>query len=268
MGDAIASFTTPEAEHLAEQERLLAELTEELAAREAEFATEGVEFARFRLEYLRRFAPLYAEVDRLEAEIARRLAQQEPTVDRMTEADSAEQRAQDSERILHDAREDAGPAWEAEEARRAPEPELRDLFRQAAKKLHPDLAASDEERTRRTAAMAALNAAYERGDAETIRRILADEAVRPEAVEGDGVAARLVRVLRRIHQVRARLAELQRLTADLATDPMHTLFVQAREEWLAGGDPLAEDEAAIRARIDSLRAQLSALGLAGKMSHE
>ena len=267
MARPVPSFTTPEEEHLAEQERLLAELTEELAAREAEFATDGVEFARFRLEYLRRFAPLYAEVDRLEAEIARRLAQQEPIVDRMTEADSAEQRAQDSERILHDAREDAGPAWEAEEEpRRAPEPELRDLFRQAAKKLHPDLAASEEERARRTASMAALNAAYERGNAEAIRRILADEAARPEVVKGDGVAARLVRVLRSIAQVRARLAEMERHSAALAADPMHALFAEVREAWLAGGDPLAEDEAELRARIDSLGAQLPGLGLADEMA--
>lgn len=39
---------TPEAEHLAEQERLFSELTEQLATRETEFATLGSEFARFR----------------------------------------------------------------------------------------------------------------------------------------------------------------------------------------------------------------------------
>ena len=264
MDSPLAPQQTPEEAHLAEQERLLAELTEELATREAEFATSGVEFARFRLEYLRRFAPLYAEADRLEAEIARRLAQKEPTAERMREADRAEDRAQDAERLLHDAREDAGTAWEAEEERvqRAPDPELRDLYRQAAKQLHPDLAAEGDERARRTVAMAALNAAYERGDAEAVRRILSDESVRPEAVEGDGVAARLVRVLRRIAQVRARLAELDRLTADLAADSTYTLFVEAREEWLAGGDPLAEDETALRKRITSLRAQLAAFDVA------
>ena len=64
-------FQTPEEEHLAEQERLLAELSDQLASREAENKTQDAWFARFRMEYLRRFAPLYAEIDRLEAAVAR-----------------------------------------------------------------------------------------------------------------------------------------------------------------------------------------------------
>ena len=113
--------------------------------------------------------------------------------------------------------------------------------------------------------MAALNTAYERGDADAMRRILAEEAGRPEEVEGDGVGARLVRVLRRVAQARSRLAELEQLPADLATDPMHTLYAQVREEWLAGSDPLAEDEAQLKTRIDRLRVRLAAFGPSGEV---
>ena len=59
---------TPEDEHLAEQERLFAEL--------AEFATIGAEFARFRATYLARFAPLYSELDRLERSEERRVGKE------------------------------------------------------------------------------------------------------------------------------------------------------------------------------------------------
>lgn len=79
MTGPLATSLTPEEQHLTEQERLLAALAEELAIREFEFATEGVEFARFRHHYLRRFAPLYAEMDRLEAEVAAGIAEREPT---------------------------------------------------------------------------------------------------------------------------------------------------------------------------------------------
>ena len=68
--------------------------------------------------------------------------------------------------------------------------------------------------------------------------------------------------MRRIAQVRARLAELERLTADLAADPTYALFAQVRQEWLSDGDPLAEDEAELKTRIASLRAQLAALDVA------
>jgi hypothetical protein len=52
--------STPEAKHLAEQERLLADLTEKLATKETEFAAFGAGFARFRAHYLQRLVP---EVD-------------------------------------------------------------------------------------------------------------------------------------------------------------------------------------------------------------
>jgi hypothetical protein len=65
---------TPEEEHLAEQQAILEGLSEELAAREVGFAESGARFARFRDAYLRRFAPLYAEFDGLEAQIERLLA--------------------------------------------------------------------------------------------------------------------------------------------------------------------------------------------------
>ena len=265
MSEAVR-YETPEEEHLAEQERLLAELTEQLAAREAEFATEGVEFARFRQHYLRRFAPLYAEVDRLEAEVARRLAEQEPTPERNAKAEEAQTRAEESERLLSDARQD-GQAAEAEEEAtpRSPSPDLRDLYRQAARAVHPDLASDDPDRARRTVAMAAVNDAYERGDAEAMRRVLAGEAARPEAIVGDDVPSRLVRALRHIKQVRSRLAELDGLTAALKADPMYRLFDDVREPWLAGEDPLADDEAGLQRRIASLRAQLAALDMAARI---
>jgi len=94
---------TPEAEHLAEQERLLEELTEHLTAKEAEFAEAGSAFARFRAEYLRRFAPLYTELDRLEAEIARQIAQEEATPTAHAKAADAATRADESQCLPWDA---------------------------------------------------------------------------------------------------------------------------------------------------------------------
>ena len=63
------------------RERLLAELSEQFISKETEFATTGAEFARFR-EPARGFAPLYRELDDLEAQIARLLALEEGTLRR------------------------------------------------------------------------------------------------------------------------------------------------------------------------------------------
>jgi hypothetical protein len=260
MTSEVTGFETPEEEHLREQERLLAGLTEDLATKEAEFATEGVEFARFRHHYLRRFAPLYAEVDRLEAEVAKRLAVQEPSPDRAAKAEAAQAKADESARLHEQSREEAHAA-DADDAAgvgREPTAELKALYKKAAKALHPDLASDDEDAQRRTALMAAVNAAYDAGDAAAIQRILDGEAANPDAVVGDDFGARMTRVIRRIKQAKARLAELERLTAVLRSDPMWRQFNEVREGWRAGDDPLADDEAALRARIDLLKAQLAA----------
>jgi hypothetical protein len=252
---------TPEAEHLAEQERLLEELTEQLAEREAEFAETGSAFARFRAEYLRRFAPLYAELDRLEAEIARRIAVEEDTTtahekaaEAAARADESQQALDDGKAIAEDAPEESGPVAQA--------PELKALYRDAAKKVHPDLATDPEEKARRTALMAALNAAYNAGDTAAIERILDGEAARPEAITGDDIGARLMRTIRKVAQVRGRFTELVELNGALRSDPLFVLFEQCRADWEAGDDALAEDEASLRERMASAHARLAALVMA------
>ena len=257
----ISPRPTPEAEHLAEQERLLAELTEQLATEEAEFAETGRAFARFRAQYLRRFAPLYAELDRLEAEIAQRLADREDTPAARAKAASAATQAEESQRVLDD--EAAPNEPEAEEAPSSPpSDDLRAIYRQAAKQIHPDLATDDAEKARRHQLMAALNAAYDAGDAGAIQRILDGEAARPEAIVGDDVGARLMRTIRKIAQVRARFTELVELTNALREDPLFALFEADRADWGAGLDPLAEDEASLRRQVASAHARLAALAMA------
>jgi len=252
---------TPEAEHLAEQERLLEELTDQLTAKEAEFAETGSAFARFHAEYLRRFAPLYVELDRLEAEIARRIAHEEATPAAHAKAAAASARAEESQKALGDGLADAATAGD-ETGPAAPAPELKALYRDAAKRIHPDLATDEVEKARRHTLMAALNAAYDAGDADAIQRILDGEASRPEAIVGDDIGARLMRVIRKIAQVRGRFSELVALNVALRSDPLFVLFETSRTEWEEGIDALAGDEASLRERIASAHARLAALVMA------
>ena len=248
---------TPEDEHLAEQERLFAELAEQLATREAEFATIGAEFARFRATYLARFAPLYSELDRLEAEIARLLA------NRMeqggAEADDARHRAEEAEARAEESASAAESAEQEPEPPPEPTADLKAFYRQVAKMVHPDLASDDAERARRTRLMAVASEAYAAGDEVALRRIFDGEAARPEAIVGDDTGARLVRVLRKMAQVRGRFTELDELHGALADDPMWTLFETVRTATSNGEDPLGATEADLRTRIRSARAQVAAL---------
>jgi len=253
---------TLEGEHLADQQRLLAELTEELATREAEFASIRIALAQFRLSYLARFAPLYAELDRLEAEILRLLAERLPrgapeAGAARARAEAAEARADDSESAAQGDEEDPG-------LRSEPSAEIKGLYRRVARAVHPDLAADDEDRERRTRLMAAASRAYADGDAAALSRILDGEAARPEAINGDETGARLARVLRQIAQVRARFTELVVLRAALEADPLWELFDAVRVAGERGENPLEQVDIDLRRRIGSARAQLAAFRTAAR----
>ena len=90
-----------------------------------------------------------------------------------------------------------------------PSSELKGLYREAAKKVHPDTATDERDRARRERIMKEVNAAYAAGDEDAFRRILADLENSPDTVQGSGVGADLVRVLRQLRQVRNRIAAIE-----------------------------------------------------------
>jgi hypothetical protein len=251
VSEQLASFRTPEEQHLAELERTLEDLIEQLTANEAEFRDTGSAFARFRAAYLRRFAPLYAELDRLEAEVARRIALGDATPAAWARASAAASQAEETQRAV-----DEGPHDGAATASVTADPALKALYRDAAKRIHPDLATDEPEKERRHELMTALNAAYAAGDADAIEQLLTGEASRPEAILGDDTGARLMRALRRIAQVRARLVELEQQAVALRSDPLFVLFEECRPDLAAGRDPLEPDEASLRERIPVCQAEV------------
>jgi hypothetical protein len=248
---------TPEGEHLADQERLLEELADRLVSKETEFAALVAELTRFRGSYLARFAPLYAELDRLEAEVARLLADR--SRDDGPAATAARAWAEEAEAQAADSASAAARAPTAPEPRLEPSPDLKSLYRQVAKAVHPDLTSDEAERARRTRVMARASEAYAAGDEQALRRILDAEGTRPEEITGDDVGARLIRVLRKQAQIRMRLAELDELTRALTQDPLYVLFERSRGVEQAGDDPLAEDEHRLQIKIASVQARLARL---------
>lgn len=241
---------TPEELHLAEQRQLLAELTERLAEQETSFAEDGARFAAFRGQYIARFAPLYAELDALESNIAQLLAERDGSREARERAEEAANRASESEAA-------ANAAVDPAPAQSPPTEEVRAAYRHLAKLIHPDLAPSDEERSRRTKLMAEANDAYRAGDVARLNRMITAEAARPEAVAGDGVAAELIKVLRQISQVRARFQELVELRHALEADPVWRVYVRVSAH--QGPDILDRAEADLRQQIASAKARLAAL---------
>jgi predicted nucleic acid-binding protein len=87
--------------------------------------------------------------------------------------------------------------------------------------------------------MAAVNEAYEKGDFEALQRVLEDWDASPESIPGDGIVAELIRVIRRLSQVRTRLVEIEKAIEALRQTDIFVLFKQHEESKSRGEDLLA-----------------------------
>jgi len=244
----------PEEEELARLRARLADLQDELADRELDLATRRRELLDFQLRYLAIVGVRLAELDQLEAQIAALLAARQPSPEAEHEAEASAARARESAEALGDD-PDALRQAAAEAPREIPE-DLKKLYRQVAKAVHPDYAADDDERPLRERAMAEANAAYESGDVDRLKAILADWENRPEAVSGEGTGAELVRVIRAIAAIETRLAELASEITAAAETSLAALFAKAQNAEADGRDLLDEMADDIERRIADARRRL------------
>ncbi len=238
---------SPEEEELAKKRDELELLQVQLAEREMYLANRQAEIAAFEGRYLRQVGVLYAELDDWNAKIAELLADESGTEEARSAATQARAQAAESGAASH------GEAAESKEF--APSPELKSLYREVAKRVHPDLATDDVDRSQRERLMAKANRAYQNGDAEALRGILQEYESSPASVRGTGVAADLVRILRQLKQVRDRLARIEDEIASLGGSDIATLQAKAEDAGKKGRDLLAEMAANVQGRINSARQQ-------------
>jgi DnaJ-class molecular chaperone len=167
-------------------------------------------------------------------------------------SEAARARAQEARERARQTYEDAhSKASEARDFR--PSPELKSLFREAAKRIHPDLAKDSADQERRTQFMAEANRAYEAGDAEALQRILDEYQDGADAVDGEGIGAELIRIIRQISQAKSRVAAIEQQLAALRQSEMALLKKQTEEREQEGRDLLAELAAAVREQIEQAK---------------
>jgi len=185
--------TTPEAEQSQAprpEERLeQAVRAAEQALIEYEIAVETfrVEVENFSRLHEQKLGPLYMRIEHLDAEIAEAKAARTGDPEDIRRAEEARAHVlpiPGVEELLHGWMDGHGLFPEAsamltDQAVRPPErvrpsDEARKLYRELARKAHPDLAQEEEEQQRREEFISRVNAAYARGD-EALLRELAEE---------------------------------------------------------------------------------------------
>lgn len=247
--------SSPEQQELEQARDLLARLHEQVVALEMKHQDLQSRMHAFAHEKLLRLGPRYARVDALRLSIAEALLdrnQKDPVLQRRVQ--EARSRAEQSEEDSRTAAEIGPPE------RVVVPPQVKELFRKGARRMHPDLGRTQVERDRRHAFMVRLNAAYAAGDVERLQDVIdAWDAVSspPPDVE---VAEELARVQRAIARHRLTLRRLEGKIAILRDRPDYMLMVRVHEAAAKGQDLLADIEARLDARIEDLEQRLRELG--------
>ena len=201
MNHQLVKKKTPEEIELEKKLAELATLEGELAQLELDLATLEAELRAFNLRYLRIVGVKLAKLDEINANIAEILALLNPQ-DTQAAENARKTRSQASE-----SAQEVGTAQEEPESHTkfAPSEDIKSLYREVAKLLHPDLVTDEEERGRRTKWMAEANAAYQAGDEVRLWAIYNEWSISPDSVRGDDIGAELIRAVRKIAQVQFRI---------------------------------------------------------------
>jgi hypothetical protein len=147
-------------------------LRDRLAQIEEEHATLRSELAAFQSDYLRMVGVVDLQVQELEARILAIVAVRSGAVEDQTAAEAAELRFRETTTAMSAIPAPAGPP---------PSDDLKTLFRDAAKRMHPDLVADDAGREHAEAFMKRLNQSYKKGDAEAIGNLVRQWETSPYA---------------------------------------------------------------------------------------
>ena len=220
--NAIFRQPAPEEAELLLRRAELASLRSTLATHEATLARLRSQLHSFEARYIRQVGVLYVQLDEWNDRIAEL---NNPTIASTLSAEAL-----------------------TPEPAEAPTPplDLKALFREVAKRIHPDFARNARDERHRTHLMAQANAAFLRADADLLHRMLHGHDLPLTTTDP---AAELARTLTQIAEVQQDIltldAELNTLTHSDMADLRHRTTLAATE----GRDLLAELAAQVKGRI-------------------
>jgi hypothetical protein len=223
----------------------LACLEASVAAREGELASLRAELLALQNRYLAEIGVLYSDLGRLESEL------------RDAEIRAGLRLPEDID--TEDSDEEAGTAAAVCVNGSGSSEDLKRVFRDVAKAVHPDLALDEMARCRRHSLMAEANRAYADRDADRLRLILQafeeEAATLPE--EGDW----RIRSSRRAARLRDRLAHLEHERSGLEQSAIARLQRKIGEARAQGWDLWAEMLQQVRRDISATSARIAKLRL-------
>lgn len=256
-------------EELTRLRSALAQAQDELIEAEANLADQMAEINAFEFEFEARVGYLMDALAVLEEEIEKyneriRIARNKEIFGH------AYISVEDQYRRTWQAPPSSAPAPPPQPVSPASEIEIKKLYRQLARRFHPDLAMDETDRASRTEKMKAINNAYA-ARSLTELMVLAEglDAIIDAGLGGPGqTEAQLVEALRaELHRCQRRLREIDKELRNLRYRPSVEVSLEVKAAHRQGRDLLAEMAAEIEKRIarqtverDMLKAQFDQLG--------
>lgn len=255
LSDTIREATDPQLRSLRAE---IAERQEAIAGLELELFEMRSSLAEFERALEARVRPLERQLNELSDELAK--ARRE-----------AERRAQWGERANQEGTPDVVSQFErawrpsspkaAERAAPAPSAErtsLRALYRELAKRFHPDLTTDPDQKQWREAVMAEINEAYQAKDLAALRA-LQDRPDRPPPAVEKTSEQLSVELQAEVIRLDAVIAKLKRQLDELAASELAQLQLSVSMARQAGRDLLAEIARDLEREIAEVKVELAAL---------
>jgi hypothetical protein len=242
MPTAIFRYISPEEFELTQRHRELAALREILAEREFALAHLRDQLFSFEARYIRQVGVLYKQLDEWEERLAELRVSRE-TLEERDDARAAFRKANP------DYDPSAPDAADIEITVSTHELDLKLLFRELAKRIHPDFATDHRDAYRRTQLMAQANEAYRRNDAAVLQRMIDGYDASGQTFGRYNAAAELQRTIALVQSVTEDIQTVNRELEDLVQSELAQLRADTILAAAEGRDHLAEMAARVKGMI-------------------
>lgn len=226
-------FESSDEEKLKEKQKLLIELEQDMANYELELITLKTELQSFQILYLKVVGRKIATLDELEARILELLAKLFPKQKIYgREAFKAREKAKKSS-----SEADFAQSQSDESKKFEPPDDLKKLYREVAKKIHPDFASNDSDRERRSELMKEVNQAFVDKNYERLKEILFEENT---VQSSNDISDRFALLEVKIIKIQARIATIRIEIGNLKASDLYTLMDKVHSARKEGHDLLQE----------------------------